>query len=121
MVMIHDRPEDIETRMIPGHWEGDLICGTGNKSAIGTLMERTTRFTILLHLPDRHDAGSVQEAIVKKMRHLPRLLRNSLAWDQNPGRFKMIFPTVAKLVADDGVDVAVAARVLGFTRQAFYK
>lgn len=82
MVMIHDRPDDIETRMIPGHWEGDLILGAGNKSAIGTLVERTTRFTILLHLPDRHDAGSVQEAIVKKMRHLPKLLRNSLTWDQ---------------------------------------
>lgn len=82
MVMIHDHPDDIETRMIPGHWEGDLILGAGNKSAIGTLVERTTRFTILLHLPDRHDAGSVQEAIVKKMQHLPKLLRNSLTWDQ---------------------------------------
>ncbi|XCB29016.1 IS30 family transposase [Arcanobacterium hippocoleae] len=82
MVLIHDRPDDIETRMIPGHWEGDLILGAGNKSAIGTLIEHTTRFTIFLHLPDRHDAGSVQEAIVKKMQHLPKLLRNSLTWDQ---------------------------------------
>ena len=61
---------------------GDLITGTRNQSAIGTLVERTTRFTILLHLPDGHDAGQVQQAIVRKMRNLPRLLRNSLTWDQ---------------------------------------
>ncbi|MDY5588341.1 MAG: IS30 family transposase [Arcanobacterium sp.] len=82
MTMIKDRPTEVDERVIPGHWEGDLILGAGNKSAIGTLVERTTRFTILLHLPDHHDAGSVQEAIIKKMRHLPALLRNTLTWDQ---------------------------------------
>ena len=65
-----------------GHWEGDLICGAGNRSAIGTLVERTARFAILLHLPDGHDAEHVQDAIIRKMRSLPALLRNSLTWDQ---------------------------------------
>ena len=82
MVMISDRPAEVEDRAIPGHWEGDLITGSANRSAIGTLVERATRFTILLHLPDGHDAGQVQQAIVRKMRNLPRLLRNSLTWDQ---------------------------------------
>lgn len=78
LVMIAHRPEEIATRAVLGHWEGDLITGARNKSAIGTLVERTTRFTILLHLPGHHDAGSVQEAIVKKMSTLPKLLPNSL-------------------------------------------
>ena len=82
MVMISDRPAEVEDRAVPGHWEGDLITGSANRSAIGTLVERATRFTILLHLPDGHDAGQVQQAIVRKMRNLPRLLRNSLTWDQ---------------------------------------
>ena len=61
---------------------GDLITGSRNKSAIGTLVERTTRFTILLHLPDGHDAEHVQRAIIDKMASLPKLPRNSLTWDQ---------------------------------------
>lgn len=82
MTMIAQRPAQVDERIVPGHWEGNLICGAGNKSAIGTLVERTTRFTILLHLPHHHDAGSVQEAIAQKMQGLPQLLRNSLTWDQ---------------------------------------
>ena len=82
MVMISERPPEIEDRAVPGHWEGDLIAGSRNKSAIGTLVERTTRFTILLHLPDGHDAEHVRQAIIDKMQHLPKLLRNSLTWDQ---------------------------------------
>ena len=82
MVMISERPPEIEGRAVPGHREGDLITGSRNKSAIGTLVERTTRFTILLHLPDGHDAEHVQRAIIDKMQGLPELPRNSLTWDQ---------------------------------------
>lgn len=82
MVMISERPAEAEDRAVPGHWEGDLITGAANKSAIGTLVERTTRFTMLLHLPDGHSSEQVQEAIVKKMGRLPELMRNSLTWDQ---------------------------------------
>ena len=85
MVMISERPPEIGDRAVPGHWEGDLITGSRNKSAIGTLVERTTRFTILLHLPDGHDAEHVRQAIIDKMQHLPELLRNSLTWDQGAG------------------------------------
>lgn len=76
------QPAEAEDRAVPGHWEGDLITGSRNKSAIGTLVERTTRFTILLHLPDGHDAEHVQQAIIDKMASLPKLLRDSLTWDQ---------------------------------------
>ncbi len=82
MVNISERPASVEDRAIPGHWEGDLILGAAGKSAIGTLVERSTRFVILLHLPKGHDSGQVQEAIIKKMQHLPQLLRQSLTWDQ---------------------------------------
>ena len=75
---ISDRPAEVEDRAVPGHWEGDLICGTANKSAIGTLVERSSRFTILLHLPDRHDAASVATA----MKDLPEHLRRSITWDR---------------------------------------
>ena len=84
----HWSPEQIANRprwrigRSPATGRGDLITGSRNKSAIGTLVERTTRFTILLHLPDGHDAEHVQQAIIDKMQHLPKLLRNSLTWDQ---------------------------------------
>ena len=82
MVMISERPPEVEDRAVPGHWEGDLITGAANKSAIGTLVERSSRNVILLHLPDGHGSGKVQEAIVRKMARLPKLMRNSLTWDQ---------------------------------------
>lgn len=82
MVMISERPADVADRAVPGHWEGDLICGTANRSAIGTLVERATRYTILLALPDGHDAEHVQQAIIDKMGQLPRPSLNSLTWDQ---------------------------------------
>ena len=69
-------------RAVPGHWEGDLIIGTGNKSAIGTLVERTTRFTMLLHLPVDHGAVAVRDAIAAAILTLPAALRRSLTWDQ---------------------------------------
>ncbi|MCW2833200.1 MAG: Integrase catalytic region [Nocardioides sp.] len=79
---ISDRPAEVEDRSVPGNWEGDLILGTGNTSAVGVLVERSTRFTILLHLPERHDAESVAEAMIREMTDLPELLRQSLTWDR---------------------------------------
>jgi IS30 family transposase len=79
---ISDRPAEVADRAVPGHWEGDLIQGPGNQSAIGTLVERATRFTILLHLPGRHDSTSVADAMIREMRHLPEHLRRSITWDR---------------------------------------
>jgi IS30 family transposase len=83
MVMISDRPAEVEDRAVPGHWEGDLILGsTESGSAVGTLVERASRYVLLLHLPGGHTADIVQEAMVAKMATLPEQLRQSLTWDQ---------------------------------------
>ncbi len=79
---ISQRPAEAADRAVPGHWEGDLIVGPESKSAIGTLVERSTRFTILLHLPGSHDAHTVAEAMIAEMRHLPEHLRRSITWDR---------------------------------------
>jgi IS30 family transposase len=81
MVMISERPAEVADRAVPGHWEGDLIIGSGN-SAIGTLVERSTRFVLLLHLPRGHDAAAVAAAMAEAMSTLPAQLRRSLTWDQ---------------------------------------
>ena len=82
MVMISDRPAEIEDRAIPGHWEGDLITGTLNQSAIITLVERSTRYVMLGHLPGDHSAESVRDVLVDLIGTLPEHLRGSLTWDQ---------------------------------------
>lgn len=79
-VSIHDRPKDIDDRTIPGHWEGDLICGS-NKSYIATLVERTSRFTLLVKL-NGNDTTSVINAITNKIIKLPTQLKKSLTWDR---------------------------------------
>ena len=82
MVMISDRPAEAADRAVPGHWEGDLIIGRAGKSAIGTLVERSTRFVLLLHLPDGHGADQVAAAMSEAMTGLPAVLRRSVTWDQ---------------------------------------
>jgi IS30 family transposase len=81
MVNISERPAEADDRAVPGHWEGDLIIGTRH-SAIGTLVERSTRFVLLLYLPGGHDAAAVADAMTAAMVSLPAQLRRSLAWDQ---------------------------------------
>ncbi len=82
MTMIAERPAEAADRSVPGHWEGDLITGKMNRSAIGTLVERRSRFTILLHLPGRHTAEAVRDALIDAFCPLPPGQRRSLTWDQ---------------------------------------
>jgi transposase, IS30 family len=82
MVLLSERPADAEDRAIPGHWEGDLILGKLGQSAIATLVERQTRYVMLVHLPHGRLAEGVKHALVKAIRTLPTHLRRSLTWDQ---------------------------------------
>jgi IS30 family transposase len=82
MVSISDRPAEVLDRAIPGHWEGDLIIGQGGRSAIGTLVERASRFLVLLHLPHGRTAEHVRGALTRQLAKLPAELRRTLTWDQ---------------------------------------
>ena len=114
--MISERPAEAADRAVPGHWEGDLIVGLGS-SAIGTLVERTTRFTLLLHLPRMeghaneprvkngpplagHGAEAVRDAIAESIGTLPEILRRSLTWDQGAEMAQH-----AQLRIDAGLDI----------------
>jgi transposase, IS30 family len=81
--MISERPAEADDRAVPGHWEGDFVVGRNNRSAVATLVERSTRFLILLHLPGGpHDLPAFEKAAAQAMTALPAQLRRSLAWDQ---------------------------------------
>jgi IS30 family transposase len=114
--MIRERPAEVEDRAVPGHWEGDLILGL-KSSAIGTLVERTTRFTLLLHLPPMpdhgngprqkngpalagHGAEAVRDAIAETIQDLPQHLRKSLTWDQGAEMAQH-----EKLKSETGIDI----------------
>jgi transposase, IS30 family len=99
MVMISERPAEVEDRAVPGHWEGDLIFGR-KMTAIGTLVERHSRYVILLKLPNGHGADSVRKAMTKRILTLPSQLRRSVTWDQGKEMAEHVQFTV-----DTGVQV----------------
>jgi IS30 family transposase len=82
MTPMAERPAEIATRTVPGHWEGDLIKGARNGSAVGTLVERTTRLVLLARMDGTDEARSAREGFTKKLRHVPALLRKTLTYDR---------------------------------------
>jgi transposase, IS30 family len=95
MRSIDDRPAEVAGRQVPGHWEGDLVIGKGGKSAMGTLVERVSRFLCPVALPDGHDADSVKDALFDAVKDLPAHLRKSLTWDQGTEMARHAALTVA--------------------------
>jgi len=82
MINVSQRPAEAADRSVPGHWEGDLIIGQRNLTAIGTLVERTTGYTMLLHLPNGYKPEQVRDVLAEKIKTLPDFVRRSLTWDQ---------------------------------------
>ncbi len=95
MVNISQRPAEAEDKSVPGHWEGDLIMGKDNRSAVGTLVERSTRFVILLHLGEGKDAFSVQQAMQRAIATLPEKLVKTITWDQGAEMARHLDFTIA--------------------------
>ena len=100
MVNISERPAEVADRAVPGHWEGDLILGKNQHSQIGTLVERSTGFVQLLHLPARRDPETVADAMIATIKTLPEALRRSLTWDQGHEMLRH-----ARISIDAGIDI----------------
>jgi transposase, IS30 family len=100
MVMISERPPEVADRAVPGHWEGDLLMGKNGKSAIGTLVERSTRFVMLFRLPRNHSAEEVRNAMTGAITALPESLRRTLTWDQGTEMAQHV-----RFSVDSGVEV----------------
>ena len=100
MVLLSERPAEVDDRAVPGHWEGDLIIGKGTHSAIGTLVERQTRFVLLVALPHGRTAEAVRTALAERILTLPQQLRRSLTWDRGKEMAEHVRFTV-----DTGVSV----------------
>jgi IS30 family transposase len=99
MVMISERPAEVKDRAVPGHWEGDLIFGK-RMTTIGTLVERHSRYVILLKLPNGHGAEAVRKAMTKRILTLPAQLRRSITWDQGKEMAEHV-----QLTVDTGVQI----------------
>lgn len=100
MLMISERPAEVEDRSVPGNWEGDLITGRLNGSAVGTVVERSTGYLMLLHLPPGdHGTQAVTDALIVRMRELPAQLRRSVTWDQ--GKEMAAHDKVTAAIGDD--------------------
>jgi IS30 family transposase len=84
MINIAQRPQEADDRAVPGHWEGDLLIGKSNKTAIATLVERSTGYALLVALPDGYKPEQVAPALAAKITTLPDSLRRTLTWDQGP-------------------------------------
>ncbi len=95
MVMISERPAEADDRAVPGHWEGDILLGEGGRSAVGTLVERTSRLVLLLHLKGDRSAEAVDAAMRKAIATLPKELWRSITWDQGAEMAHHVGITVA--------------------------
>lgn len=100
MINISERPAEAEDRAVPGHWEGDLIIGKNQASQIGTLVERSTGFVQLLHLPNGRSADAVAEAMIAKIKAFPENLRKTLTWDQG-----LEMAAHARISIDTGIEI----------------
>ena len=104
MVMISDRPAEVDDRAVPGHWEGDLIIGANSASAVGTLVERSTRYLLLLHLPHGHGAEEVELAMREAITSLPSELARTITWDQGKEMARHVDFTIATDIPVDCCD-----------------